>query len=253
MIDSFETFLNIYNKTCLYSLGQAGFVIRNKSGKMLAVDPYLSDCVEELEGHIGFKRLLPKILRPDEIEFDVIVATHAHLDHYDKDAMPELMRNDTTRLYASTGCRQYVSEQEIDSKRVQYAAPGDEVSCCGFDISFIPCDHGDAAPDAFGIIVRTDGKNVCETGDTCLRTDYKDYYLSQGNLDVLIAPINGAYGNMSEIDCAKLSEVLKPHVTIPCHYGMFASHGGDIGRFYEIMEEKNLKVNLMAQGEIMYL
>lgn len=253
MIDSLEDFLNINNKTCLYFLGQAGFIIKNKSGNILVIDPYLSDCVEALEGHIGFKRLLPKILRPNEIVFDVIIATHAHLDHYDKDAMPELMGNSKTKLYVSTGCRLYVNEQGIDESRVQYAIPGDKVNYCGFEICFIPCDHGNAAPDALGVIVKTDGKILCETGDTCLRTDYKDYYLSQGALDVLIAPINGAYGNMDENDCANLSGILKPSVTIPCHYGMFASHGGNIGSFYETMKKEKIKVNLMAQGDILYL
>lgn len=253
MIDSLRTFINIKGETCLYFLGQAGFIIKNKSGNMLAIDPYLSDCVEELEGHIGFKRLLPKTVQPDELGLDVIVTTHAHLDHYDKDSMPGMMKNFKTRLFTSDRCKEYVTEQGLDDKRVQYVAPGDRASCCGFDISFIPCDHGDAAPDAFGVIIETDGKIICETGDTCLREDYKESYLSRGNLDVLIAPINGAYGNMDEKDCGSLSELLKPGVTIPCHYGMFASHGGNIGRFYEIMKEKNLKVNLMAQGEIMYL
>lgn len=253
MIDSLRTFINMKGKTCLYFLGQAGFIIKNKGGNILAIDPYLSDCVEKLEGHIGFKRLLPMIVHPEELALDVIIATHAHLDHYDKDSMSGLMENLKTRLFASDRCKAYVAEQELDCKRVQYAVPGDRVIYCGFDINFIPCDHGNAAPDAFGVIIKTDGKTICETGDTCLREDYKDFYLSQGTLDVLIAPINGAYGNMDEKDCSVLSEMLKPGVTIPCHYGMFASHGGDIGSFYEIMKEKNLKANLMAQGEIMYL
>ena len=253
MIDSFRTFINVKGETCLYSLGQAGFIVKNKSGNMLAIDPYLSDCVEELEGHIGFKRLLPKIVQPAELELDVIIATHAHLDHYDKDSIPDLIKPSETRLFASDGCKEYAIEQGLDQTRVQYVAPGDKVNFGGFDIEFIPCDHGDAAPDAFGVIIETDGRVICETGDTCLREDYKGSYLSRGSLDILIAPINGAYGNMDEKDCARLAELVKPRVTIPCHYGMFASHGGDIGRFYEIMREKNFNVNLMAQGEIMYL
>ena len=47
---------------------------------------------------------------------------------------------------------------------------------------------------------------------------------------------------MSESECATLAESLKAEITIPCHYGMFASHHGDVGRFYEIMKEKDLDI-----------
>ena len=47
----------------------------------------------------------------------------------------------------------------------------------------------------------------------------------------------------------KLAEALRPGLTIPCHYGMFASHGGDPGRFIELMKETGLKTLLMTPGE----
>ena len=36
-------------KTYIFSLGQAGFIIKSKSGQLLAIDLYLSDCVERIE------------------------------------------------------------------------------------------------------------------------------------------------------------------------------------------------------------
>ena len=88
-------------------------------------------------------------------------------------------------------------------------------------------------------------------GDTCLRLDRVDEYLSKGPLDVLIGPINGAYGNLNENDFASLSNKLSPALTVPCHYGMFASHGGNPGVFYQTMTEKypHLPFSLMCTGE----
>ena len=54
-------------KIHIFSLGQAGFLIKNAKGNLLAIDPYLSDSVERVEGSVGFKRLLPKILNPNDI------------------------------------------------------------------------------------------------------------------------------------------------------------------------------------------
>ena len=238
-------------KTHLFFVGQAGFIVKSASGQLLAIDLYLSECVERVEGHIGFKRLLPQILLPQDLEFDCIVATHSHYDHFDKDAIPELLANGRTRLYASLNCKQEMINLRANDSRAKYVKPGDVIVDGDFTLEFVTCDHGEGAPDAVGVVVTVDGKKIYEAGDTCLRVDRVQEYADKGPLDVLIAPINGAYGNLSERDCAVLSEALKPVVTIPCHYGMFASHGGNVGLFYDIMKKEypDNSIILMAQGE----
>ena len=84
-------------------------------------------------------------------------------------------------------------------------------------------------------------------GDSCLRLDRVGEIPQP--LDILISPINGMYGNMDSEETAVLTEALKPSITIPCHYGMFASHGGDLKRFYDVMTEKKLPALIMQQGE----
>lgn len=239
-------------KTHIFPVGQAGFIIKSASGLLLGIDLYLSDCVERVEGHVGYKRLLPKILDADELTFDYVVATHFHRDHFDVDSIPKLMGNNKTKLFAAYDCVQDVNESipEKDRKdRVVFVKPGDGFHCGDIDLSFINCDHGTGAPQAVGVIVSVDGKRILETGDTCLRLDRVDEYLSKGEIDVLIAPINGAYGNLNENDCVSLAEALNAKMTIPCHYGMFASHHGDVGKFYEKMLEKKLPFHLMTMGE----
>lgn len=237
--------------THLFYTGQAGFIVKSKSGQTLALDLYLSDCGERFEGHIGFKRLLPRILSPQEIVFDYIIATHPHFDHYDVDSMPLLMSNPHTNLFASVNCKKFVNDTSLDENRVTYVKPSDSYKAGDFTLHFINCDHGTLAPDAVGVIIEVDEKRIMVAGDTCLRLDRKAEYLSKGPIDILIAPINGAYGNLNEDDCAELSKTLQPTLTIPCHYGLFATHKGLPGLFMEIMEEKcpNQKYLLMAMGE----
>ena len=118
-------------------------------------------------------------------------------------------------------------------------------------LEFVSCDHGVAAPDAVGVVVEVDGKKIYITGDTCLRLDRKEEYIEKGPFDVMIGPINGAYGNLNEQNYVDLSEALNPELTIPCHYGMFAAHGGNPGVFIKKMNEQcpNNKYYLMALGE----
>lgn len=238
-------------KTYLFSVGQAGYIIKSKSGQLLAIDMYLSECVERLEGHIGFKRLLPKILSPFDLTFDCVIATHPHWDHYDVDSIPEIMSNNKTQLYASVDCEKLVKDAGVTSPRIDYVKPGDEKVCGDFEIGFINCDHGTGAPDAVGVVVKVDGKIILEVGDTCLRLDRKEEYLQFGDIDIMIAPINGAYGNLCEQDCVDLCKALSPKLTVPCHYGMFASHGGNPGEFFNLMTEQcnDKDFVIMSMGE----
>lgn len=237
--------------THLFFLGQAGFILKSSRGNLLGVDLYLSECAERLAGHIGFKRLLPCILDASELTFDAIVATHWHWDHFDQDAIPNLMSASQTRLFASSQCEQTVTELCIPKEQVTYVKPGDCYKQGDFELDFVTCDHGQAAPDAVGLIITVDKKKIYMTGDTCLRLDRIAEYLSKGPIDVLIAPINGASGNLNEHDCAELSAALHPGLTIPCHYGMFVVPGGDPGLFLRNMRTI-CPLNdclIMAQGE----
>ena len=238
-------------RTHLFSVGQAGFILKSRAGQTMAWDLYLSDVGERLEGHDGFKRLLPKILLPSELQFDTVIASHPHFDHFDPDSIPLLLSNPNTKLYASLDCRKLTDRLVMQNCKTVYMAPGETYYEGDFTFHFVSCDHGALAPDAVGAIISVDGKNIFFAGDTCLRLDRTEEYLSFGAIDILIAPINGAYGNLNEHDCVCLSKALSPSLTIPCHYGMFASHGGNPGLFRKYMQEEcpENQYLLMRMGE----
>lgn len=235
--------------TDIFSTGQAGFIVKSKNNQILAVDLYLSNCVERVEENKGFKRLLPQILTPNELVFDAVICTHPHLDHFDIDSVPEMMSSGKTKLFCSVNCDELIKQCHLDyfQSNITYVKPQESYEIGDFQLNFVNCDHGTGAPDAVGVVIKVDGKTIYEAGDTCLRLD-RAAEIPQP-LDVMIAPINGAYGNLNENECFQLAEALKPKITIPCHYGMFAAHHGDVGIFYDIMTKKGLPFLLMRQGE----
>ena len=243
--------VNTEKKTSLFFTGQAGFILKSRSGQLLGVDLYLSHCVEREEGHMGFKRLLPRILEPSELEFDVLIATHSHFDHFDMDSLPIMMTGSMTKLYASLRCKEEVHRLKMESKDCIWVCPFEEYRCGDFYMIFTECDHGDGAPDAVGVIIEVDGYRVYFAGDTCFRPDRTEKLLKHGTMDAVCGPINGAYGNMNEEEFAQFVHALGARVAIPCHYGMFAAHGGNPGKFYEIMRKSypDDPILLMCQGE----
>lgn len=251
MLD-FSTKVLTAEGSAIFSTGQAGYIIKSRRGQILAIDLYLSNCVERLEGHKGFKRLLPQILHPRDLEFDAVICTHPHLDHFDIDAVPEMISNGRTKLFCSVDCEKLIKQLQMEyyNSSITYVMPGDKVTVGDFDITFVNCDHGTGAPDAVGVVVKVDGKVIYEVGDSCLRLDrVAEIKEVAGVIDILISPINGMYGNMDSADTVKLAETLQPKLTIPCHYGMFPSHGGDLKEFYDLTTEKKISVLIMRQGE----
>ncbi|MEI4472373.1 MBL fold metallo-hydrolase [Frigidibacter sp. MR17.24] len=93
----------------IHWLGQAGFVI-DGAGRRVVIDPYLSDCLAEKYRGKPFdhQRMMPAPVRADEIRcVDMVVSTHAHTDHLDPGALPQLMAgNPTARLLAPEASRE---------------------------------------------------------------------------------------------------------------------------------------------------
>ena len=230
--------------------GQAGFIFKSSEGTAVGVDLYLSDCVERFD---GFKRLCPKVVKAEELDLDAVIATHWHLDHFDIDAMPVLMANNKTRLFAAQDCKEHIENLHLDEKRVSYLSVGDTLEFKDFVINAVFCDHGEGTPLAIGLVLEFDGYKAYIAGDTCLRIDKAEEISAYGPFDMMIAPINGAFGNLNEKDCVELCRFHKPRIVIPCHYWMFAEHHGDPGVFIKDLEEEmpGQKYYLMRPGEFM--
>lgn len=246
----YQFITNTSGKSSIYFTGQAGFIFRSKAGPAVGVDLYLSDCVERFDGS-DMKRLSPKVVVPEMLNLDYVVATHWHLDHFDIDSMPLLMANHRTKLLAAEDCREHVDKLKLDLSRITFIAEGDEVPCEDMTVRAVFCDHGTNAPKAVGLVITFDGLKIYIAGDTCLRLEKAEEIAKEGPFDVMIAPINGAFGNLNEEEAVKLCGFHKPGMMIPCHYWMFAGHHGDPGKFQETMKRElaNQKYLLMAAGE----
>ena len=234
----------------VFALGQAGFVIKTDEGKLIALDPYLSNCCER---YFGFKRLMPYVLDPLDIEFDLLIASHAHYDHFDPDSVPSLMGNKKTHFVGALDTRAECDRLGI-TERVSFLARGEKIERCGVKIKGLACDHGDLAPDALGLMITVGEKRIYFMGDTAYREDLLENEELKG-VDLLILPINGAFGNLNEEQAADVVSILLPKLAVPCHYWNFAEHGGNPALFCQALRQKSpdSKYLLMRQGEGMVL
>jgi L-ascorbate 6-phosphate lactonase len=227
----------------LWWLGQAGFAFKTNAGRVVYVDPYLSDAVERLH---GFKRLSLAPIAPEEARADLVVISHEHTDHLDPDTLPHMRRNNPAcRFAAPAGCRDGLKQAGIGARNWIRLSPGQKHDLNGVVVHAVPADHGDFSKTATSLLLDFDGVHVLYTGDTSWRPELLKPLIARG-VDLLLPCINGVFGNMNHIDAAMLTRQASPRVAIPCHFWTFAEQGGgDPGGFVQACASLTPKVKAM--------
>ena len=231
----------------IFWLGQAGFVFKTAQGKIIYIDPYLTDSVE---GVAGFKRLTPSVIEPGEVRADWVVITHLHPDHLDIDAVPEIAKKGKARFIGPPECMEKCRELGVSEDCLVGVVAGDERDLDGVRLLAVYADHGDLAPEAIGVVFDFDFASVYITGDTSYSPEEMDKVFSM-KPEVIIPVINGRFGNLNPQEAALLTRDVHAKVAIPCHFWTFAEHNGDPLAFLEACkrETPEAKVVLMKQGE----
>jgi L-ascorbate 6-phosphate lactonase len=210
----------------LWWLGQAGFLMKSPAGKVMALDPYLSNSCQPLAAAAGLNmdRLVPPPLTPAGlVGIDRYVLTHSHQDHFD----PE-----TIRPYRAAGGKgPYLAPAETIEKLQALGIPDEQLvmvwpnkSHAVGDLTLratfaIPFAGDDLTHVGYLVSVR-DGPTVYFTGDTAYH-DLLAVSVGPHKPDVLVAVINGAFRNMGPAEAAQLARQLDPKIVIPCHYDLF--------------------------------
>lgn len=234
----------------LFWLGQAGFIVKNSRGETLVVDPYLSDAVERI---CGLKRLMMPVMEPEELNPDYILISHHDEDHLDMDTIPGVMeRNPDTVLLGPGASYRRCIEAGIREEQLILFDEGAKAELGGFRLEAVYADHGDHAPDAIGMLVETEGHLIYFSGDTAFQCTKMQYAASK-DVDILILPINGEYGNMNSCEGVDLVRMVKPKLTIPSHFWTFIRHGSDPYSFDREMrvEAPEYPFYFMCQGEML--
>jgi len=228
----------------LWWLGQTGFVIKSPAGRLVVIDPYLSNSAKAIGEASGLNldRLVPPPLSAgDLVGVDLYAMTHSHADHLD----PETL----AAYRAAGGTGPYLAPAETAERLRQLDVPPDEilmtwpnnVTTVG-DLEIratfaIPFSGDDLTH--VGYLVRVDGGcSVYFTGDTAYH-ELLSISVGPHKPDVLVSVINPAFRNMGPIEAARLARELNVQVAIPCHYDMFPDNS---------LPPQLLRTNLIVEG-----
>ena len=196
-------------------LGQAGLMFETEN-KIILVDPYLSDNVKNFEPK-NYRRV-PIDESFLKINPDVIIITHNHLDHLDKETLKYyLTENVSCLVLAPNGSWQELRKFGGNSNYVLF---NNGTTWTEGNVTFtaVKAEHSD--PYAIGVIISAEGKNYYVTGDT-LYNEQVFESLPNIEIEAVFLPVNGVGNNMNMKDAARFARRVNAKYTVPVHFGLF--------------------------------
>jgi L-ascorbate 6-phosphate lactonase len=214
----------------LWWLGQASFVLKSPRGKLIAIDPYLTNSCSETAGSGGLDvdRLFPPLISPEQLHVDAIAFTHSHQDHCDPKTIAGYRSAGGRGPFVATGeTMEKLAGMGIPSGQILLTWPNKEhrVGDVRIKATFAIPYWGDDLTHIGYLVFIDNGPSVYFTGDT----DYHDIlgYIGEYKPDVMVTVINGAFRNLGPNEAAKLTARINPKVVIPCHYDLFRDNSLD--------------------------
>ncbi len=204
-------------------LGQAGLLFET-NGRKIFVDPYLSDSAAGVPPYAH--RRVPADEKFLRIQPDVVICTHNHADHADKETLKHYFTQTSEVLLLAP----YSAWKEIrlfggnGNNYVLFNA-GTEWTFEGIRFRAVYAEHSD--PFAVGVIISAEGKNYYVTGDTLYNEKiFAD--LAGESVYAVFLPVNGKGNNMNCRDAARFAERIKAEAVVPMHIGLFDDLTADI-------------------------
>jgi len=241
-------------KTDIMWLGQSAFKISTPGGKVILTDPWL----------IANPKTPPEFKKLENLgKIDVLLVSHAHLDHFADAPAIAKMNNiplwgpgDLNSVTVALGILPAALAPRFNKSGTVTPAPGIQVTAVHAEHSSILVwknpdtqkDETHFGGEPIGFIIELEnGFKIYHMGDTGLFSDMKfiaEYYKP----DVVMMPIGGNF-TMGPKDAAYAAkELLKVRNVIPMHYGANPLAKGTVQEFQKHLEGSNINVMEMTPG-----
>jgi len=251
-------------------LGQVGFLLQ-KNGLAIAIDPYLSDSVDRLEGcpRDFWVRNYPPPVDPRELTgIDLVLCTHEHLDHTDPETLCAISAASPHCRFAGPAVSiAAMRNAGIEAKRLMVLDEGTPLAFNEVVIEPLAAAHESYETDGEGhhkylsYLIRWNGLTLFHAGDTVVTPQLRER-LSHETVDVGFLPINGrsterheqgVVGNMNAEEAAIFSSALNFDLVIPTHYDLYPNNGAPLADFARAWESRPLdrrpKLKAFLPGE----
>lgn len=244
-------------KTEILWLGQAAFRIKSPGGKIIVIDPWITGGPK---APAAFKTNLSALGK-----VDVLLVTHAHVDHIG-DA-PALAKLNNTKLFGPADMiTPLVTLGVLPAELThRFNKSGQVRPAEGIKVTAVAAEHSSLylwrnpatekneshpAGEAVGYIIELEnGFKIWHMGDTGLFGDMKfisEYYKP----DLVMAPIGGNFTMGPEDAAFAMNTWIKPKMVLPMHYNSNPLAPGTLPQFQEAMKGSTVRIVPMTEGQM---
>lgn len=206
-------------------LGQAGLCFES-GGKTILVDPYLSNSVAQSQPqNVRRQPIDDRFLK---IRPDIVVITHVHGDHYDKETLRHYL-SDTSEILVLASFGAWMDVRRFGGDKNRYVMFNNGTEWMEGEIRFraVKAEHSDIY--AIGVVISAEDKNYYVTGDTLYNKAVFES-LPQAEYEAVFLPVNGQGNNMNFTDAERFAARIQAKRVVPLHIGMFDDMTADAWR-----------------------
>ncbi|MDP1547492.1 MAG: MBL fold metallo-hydrolase [Anaerolineales bacterium] len=224
------------------TLGQSGCRL-SFPGVTVYLDPYLSNSVQDLDAP-DLARLMPIPMLPQEVkDADVVLLTHAHIDHCDPHTLPRLAQaSPQARFVGPMPVVLRLQEWGIAAERISLATEIWSDLAEGLRLRATPAAHPEIERDAagnlacVGYLLECNQQRIYLAGDTAARQEVIDTLVATGPIHTAFLPVNehnffrgrrGIIGNMSVREAFQFAGEIAAKQVVAVHWDMFAVNAVD--------------------------
>ena len=247
---------SVQGKTEILWLSQAGFRIKTPGGKIILIDPWITGGPKTPPQYKNDLAAIGPI--------DVLLVTHAHVDHIG-DA-PALAKMNNTKLYGPADMvTPLITLGALPADLGhRFNKTGRVTPLPGIKVTAVQAEHSSLlvwknpatekmeshpAGEAMGYIIELEnGFKIWHMGDTGLFSDMK-FISEHYKPDLVMAPIGGNFTMAPDDAAFALRTWVKPKMVIPMHYNSNPMTKGTLAEFQAAMKGSSIKIIPMTEGE----
>lgn len=262
------------NCLAIWGLGQMGLAVKGQDGRIIYIDPILTDVVATKIPAVAdkFKRAFPAPIKPEEINnASYVLCSHEHLDHTDPFTLGPLAKASPQAKFVTSGwADDLLIEAGIEKSRRIIPKHGEVLDLDGLNVSIIPAVHDEMEFDAdkgyrfFSFQIDWGGVRLFHSGDTRVTPEYLSNLHTLPAADIALVAVNGrdeyrkslnVLGNLHPAEAVWLAKEMGWDMLIGGHNDLFEWNTIAIGSLAEAVHKFNPRQKYRCQlqpGELFY-
>ena len=178
---------------------------------------------------------------------DIIFITHDHYDHYSKEDIEKVKKEDTI-IIAPKDLSSKILEDGLNEENTILVKPNETKIVKGIKFETIPAYNVNKQfhPKEngwVGYIIEIEEIKYCIAGDTDFNEDNKKV-----KCDVAFVPVGGTF-TMDFKEAAQLVNEIKPKIAVPIHYGSIVGTDEDANNFIKLLTS-DIKAQMLIKKKL---